>query len=84
MAGPEEKTERIEALRGLVERLDAPDLTLVEAKCLRAQLELLLGRCGREGKADRMASAPVVPPCTCDDGRCLAIWSPGPPIGTPV
>jgi hypothetical protein len=84
MAGPEEKTERIEALRGLVERLGAPDLTLAEAETLRAQLERLLGRSGREGKADRMASAPVVTPCTCDDGRCLAIWSPGPPIGTPV
>lgn len=42
MGFPHEPTERIEALRGLVERLSAPDLTLTESKSLRDQLAGLL------------------------------------------
>lgn len=42
MAKPEEKRERIEALRGLMDRLCAPDLMLPEATLLRARLSVLL------------------------------------------
>jgi hypothetical protein len=44
MGNPREQTERIEALRGLVERLSAPDLTLAEGKVLRGRLSDLLKR----------------------------------------
>ena len=47
MAGPRQTTERIEALRGLLERLGAPDLTLAEAKPLRTRLFDLLERTDR-------------------------------------
>lgn len=42
-----EPIERVEALRGLMDRLCAPDLTLVEAKLLRGRLAELLDRGGR-------------------------------------
>ena len=38
----QERTDRIDALRGLIERLCAPDLTLAEATVLRARLPDLL------------------------------------------
>src|SRR5207248_76815 len=44
MGSQQERTERIEALRGLIERLSAPDLTLAEAKLLRGQISDLLER----------------------------------------
>ena len=84
MAGPEVKTERIEALRRLLERLGAPDLTLAEAKSLRAQLERLLGRSGREGKADRATSAPDVSPGPWDDESWPGGWSSIALIGAPI
>jgi len=84
MAGPEEKTERIEALRGLLERLDAPDLTLAEAQSLRAQLDRLLARCGRKGQSDRAESVPIVPSGPWDDEPWPGGWSSGALIGTPV
>jgi hypothetical protein len=40
----QEQTERIEALRGLIERLSAPDLTLAEAKVVRGRISDLLER----------------------------------------
>jgi hypothetical protein len=43
MASQGEQTERVEALRGLIERLSAPDLTLTESKVLRDRLTELLG-----------------------------------------
>jgi hypothetical protein len=44
MGSQHEQTERIEALRGLIERLSAPDLTLAEAKVLRGCIAELLER----------------------------------------
>jgi hypothetical protein len=47
MGSSEERAERIEALRGLLDRLCAPDLTLAEAKPLRTSLFDLLERTDR-------------------------------------
>ena len=44
MGSQQERTGRIEALRGLIERLSAPDLTLAEAKVLRGRITDLLER----------------------------------------
>jgi hypothetical protein len=44
MRSQHDRTERIELLRGLIERLSAPDLTLSEAKVLRGRLSGLLER----------------------------------------
>lgn len=64
-----EKTDRIEALRGLIERLSAPDLTLNEAKDLRERMTALLNR-------DDPATAVVVPSLEIGDLPCLNFWSP--------
>jgi hypothetical protein len=40
MGSSEERAERIEALRGLLDGLCAPDLTLAEAKPLRTPMAL--------------------------------------------
>ena len=42
MGSQQERTERMEILRGLIERLCAPDLTLAEAKVLRGRISDLL------------------------------------------
>jgi hypothetical protein len=47
MGSSEERAERIEALRGLLDGLCAPDLTLAEAKPLRTRLFDLLERTDR-------------------------------------
>jgi len=44
MGSQQERTGRIEALRGLIERLSAPDLTLAEAKVVRGCISDLLER----------------------------------------
>ena len=44
MGSQHERAERIQVLRGLIERLCAPDLTLSEAKVLRGRLSSLLPR----------------------------------------
>jgi hypothetical protein len=44
MGRQQEQTERIEILRGLIEQLSAPDLTLAEAKVLRGRISDLLER----------------------------------------
>jgi hypothetical protein len=62
----QEQTERIEALRGLIERLSAPDLTLTEAKVLRGSISDLLERDDQPAGWDRMASSPAILP---SDGR---------------
>ena len=70
MGGPEERAGRIEALHGLLERLCSPDLTLAEARPLRARLSRLLERINPEGELDRTASSPhVVPSRPGQDGR---------------
>ena len=58
MASQQERTERIEALRGLTERLSAPDLTLAEAKVLRGLLTDLLDSGDRRGGWNPTASSP--------------------------
>ncbi len=60
MASQQERTERIEALRGLIEQLSAPDLTLSEAEALRGRLSGLLPREDQPAGWDRMASAPAL------------------------
>jgi hypothetical protein len=62
MVGPDGRAERIDALRGLMERLCSPDLTLAEAKPLRARLSRLLERTDPEGELDWTASSPLVAP----------------------
>lgn len=44
MGRQQEPAEQMEMLRGLIERLSAPDLTLAEAKVLRGRLSELLER----------------------------------------
>ena len=44
MGSQQEQAERMEILRGLIERLSAPDLTLAEAKVLRVRISDLLER----------------------------------------
>ena len=44
MGSQQEQSERMEILRGLIERLSAPDLTLAEAKVLRGCIAELLER----------------------------------------
>jgi hypothetical protein len=54
MGSQQERTGRIEALRGLIERLSAPDLTLAEAKVVRGCISDLLER----------DNPPAGPPCS--------------------
>jgi hypothetical protein len=62
MRGSELRAERIEALRGLLGRLCAPDLTMAEAKPLRARLIDLLGQIDRDTAAARgTPSQPLAP-----------------------
>jgi hypothetical protein len=71
MGSPSDRTERIEALRGLIERLSAPDLTLTEAKVLRGRLSDLLQRDNEPAGWDR----PTVPPTAlASRGRGDGSW----------
>ena len=45
----DERNRRVDALRELMERFDAPDLTLAEAKGLRSRLAALLEPEGPQG-----------------------------------
>ncbi len=69
MGSLHEKTDRIEALRGLIERLSAPDLTLDEAKELRERMTALLSR-------DEPAPTVVVPAVEIGDLPRLNFWAP--------
>jgi hypothetical protein len=62
MGSPEERAERIETLRGLLEPLCSPDLTLAEAKPLRARLSRLLERIDSNMDLGQAASSPLVVP----------------------
>src|SRR5262249_35241335 len=70
MGSQQEQTERMEALRGLIERLSAPDLTLVEATVWRDQVSDLLGGDDQEAGWDRMG------PRSRGDGARHEIWPP--------
>ena len=58
----QERTDRIDALRGLIERLCAPDLTLAEATVLRARLPDLLEPDKEPAACDQLASSPALVP----------------------
>jgi hypothetical protein len=79
MGSQQERTERIEALRGLTEQLSAPDLTLAEANVLRDCLSRLLERPDRHAGWDRIASSPaLVPSHDRGVGPRNELWSPEP------
>jgi hypothetical protein len=77
MGNQDEQTERIEALRGLIERLTTPELTLAEAKDLRGRLSDLLERGSRAAVGERMTSSPVSVPSNDEgDGPRHHVWAP--------
>jgi hypothetical protein len=57
MDQPKERVDRIELLRGLVERLCGADLTLAEAKSLRIQVLILMERRDLSTEAESQASS---------------------------
>jgi hypothetical protein len=57
MDQPKERVDRIEILRGLVERLCGADLTLAEAKSLRMQVLNLMERGDLSTEAESSASS---------------------------
>ncbi|RUL87367.1 hypothetical protein [Tautonia sociabilis] len=57
MGSPGETFDRIEALRALLERLSAPDLTLAEAKALRPHLTDLLNPRIQDAVPGRLADS---------------------------
>jgi hypothetical protein len=66
----DERAELIKALRELLDRLCSPDLTLGEAKDLRAQLLDLLDRMEREldsGKTASASSTAILPRLVSND-----------------
>ena len=78
-----ERNEQIEALRTLIERLSAPDLTLTEAKVLRGQLANLLEPCDGPAGGDRTGSSPgLIPSYKIGDSRRHNLWSPETSIWT--
>ena len=70
MGSQQEQTERMEILRGLIERLSAPDLTLVEAKVLRESISELLEWDNQPGGWDGIGSR------SHGDGARHDAWSP--------
>jgi hypothetical protein len=77
MGSQHEQTERIEALRGLIERLSAPDLTLAEGEALRGRLSDLLERDDPPAGWDRGTPSPsLAPPRGRCDGARPQTWSP--------
>ena len=77
MGIPQEQADRIEALRGLVERLSAPELTLTEAKALRGSLSDLLEPAEKRGRPDPMGGAStLIPPLDRGVGGLPDVWSP--------
>ena len=69
MGSQHDHTERNEALRGLIERLSDPELTLSEAKVLRGRLSGLLERDDEPAGCDRSTAPPTACACRC---RCDA------------
>lgn len=72
MTIPGGQDERIEALRGLIERLSAPDLTLGEAQELRARLSDLMGSGDGDARSD--GANPVLGGSNRGDGPRLDRW----------
>ncbi len=72
----DERNRRVDALRELMERFDAPDLTLAEAKGLRSRLAALLEQEGPEETPTGAGSAsrrPVPPARIQDWGDALRV-----------
>jgi hypothetical protein len=61
MGSEQAPSERVEAVRAVVDRLGWPDLTLGEAKALRCRLLELTGRDEDEGAACSPASPAASP-----------------------
>jgi hypothetical protein len=81
MGNQQERTERIEALRGVIERLSAPDLTLSEAKVLQGRLSDLLERDTKPGGSAQVApSRALAPSQVVGDGPQPCGWSPEIPM----
>jgi hypothetical protein len=77
MGSQDEQTERTEALRGLIERLSAPDLTLAEAKDLRGRLSDVLERGNHPAVGERTTSSSVSAPSHDEgDGPRHHLWAP--------
>jgi hypothetical protein len=57
MEQPDDRIDRLEVLRGLVERLCGADLTLAEAKSLRIQVLILLDRDELSAETDSSTSS---------------------------
>ena len=69
MGSPQEQAERMEILRGLIERLSAPDLTLTEAKLLRDHLSDLMELGDGDVRHDPIApAATLIPSSARGDG----------------
>jgi hypothetical protein len=64
MEPPKDRIDRLEVLRGLVERLCGADLTLAEAKSLRIQVLILLDHGELSAETDSSASSPSSPSMT--------------------
>jgi hypothetical protein len=60
MEQPRERVDRLEILRGLMERLCGADLTLDEAKSLRIQVLILLEHDDLCDETDAAASSPKI------------------------
>lgn len=77
MGIPPEQNEQFEALRGLIDRLSAPDLTLTEAKVLRERLTGLLDTGEPRRHQDAIAASPGdVPSSDRGDRPRPDRWSP--------
>ena len=74
MGGPGETAERIKALQALLDRLCAPDLTLSEAKGVRAGLAALLGGAAGDPIRERSEAAAWYPgdgaAAACSESAC--------------
>ena len=71
MGNQQEQAERMEILRGLIERPSAPDLTLAEAKVLRGRIADLLERENQPVGRGQTASSR-----RRDDASRHEVWSP--------
>lgn len=69
-------TERIEALRALMDRLVSPDLTLGEAKELRCRLLAMTGQ-EQDGASAPGSAVPAAPSPRSGEGRRDGIGNPG-------
>jgi hypothetical protein len=79
MGSQQERTERMEILRGLIERLGTPDLTLAEVKVLRGRISDLLEWDNQPAGGEQRAS-----PRGRGDGSPHVVRSPQTTVHRPV